>query len=180
MTCIAGFLLSNSFTCIPGKLNANGWVSKNVSYDLTGATLSGDGLSVFINNSLVTLNTHNTLVSSCSKLPGYNWLGGYMAFDYTTKFVKKIFALPPHQWMNIRFQAILIDKWVGDTLLLEVASSLISTTSSSLSIAWQASFVAQMRFADFCGNSSIPDNLAIVDAWIPHNLSSTYLKIRMN
>ena len=84
MTCIPGFLLSNSFACIPGELNANGWVSKDVSYDLTGPTPSGGDLSVFINSSLVSLNINDTFVSSCSKLPGFNWLGGYEAFGYTT------------------------------------------------------------------------------------------------
>jgi hypothetical protein len=33
---------------------------------------------------------------------------------------------------------------------------------------------------DFCGNSSIPDNLAIVDAWVPHNVSAAKLVIRLN
>lgn len=180
LTCVPGFLLSNSFTCIPGKLNANGWVSKDISYDLTGSSPSGGDLSVLINSSSVSLNSNNTFVSNCSKLSGFNWLGGYQAFGYTAKVIKKVYALPPHQWMNIRFQAVLIDKWVGNTLLLEVLSSQNLTASSSLSVVWQGSYVSQMRFADFCGNSSIPDNLAIVDAWIPHNLSSTYFRIRMN
>jgi hypothetical protein len=156
-------------------------VSKDVVYDLTGTKPSGSSLSVFINSSLVPVTSYNSLVSNCSKLPGYNWLGGYGAFGYTTKILGSLLALPPHQWLNVRFQAVLIDKWVGNTLLLEVSSSFpTSNNMSNISTAWHASFVSQMRFADFCGNSSIPDNLAVVDAWIPHNLSSAYLRIRLN
>lgn len=181
LTCIPGFLLSNNFKCIPGKLNANGWVSKDVVYDLTGIKSPGNSISVFVNNSLVPITSNNSFMNNCSKLPGYNWLGGYGAFGYTTKIVGSLLALSPHQWLNVRFQAVIIDKWIGNTLLLEVSSSLpTSTGTSNAATVWQATYVSQMRFVDFCGNSSIADNLATVDAWIPHNLSSAYIRIRLN
>lgn len=51
---------------------------------------------------------------------------------------------------------------------------------SSSQVIWQASFLYGARFVDFCGNSSIPDNLAVIDAWVPHNLSSAVLRLRLN
>jgi len=45
-------------------------------------------------------------------------------FDYTTKVVKTIYNLPPHQWINVRFQAIMIDKWTGNTLVIELNQNL--------------------------------------------------------
>ena len=180
-TCIPGFLLSNSFACIPGALMATGWISKNVSYELAGSAPSGNSITITTNNSAVGLAQAANISSSCSRLPGYNWLGGYGLFGYSTKVVKSLFALPPHQWLNVRFQAVLIDKWVGNTLLLEASSAQSYLGGlSAPQIIWQESFDSQQRFTDFCGNSSIPDNLAVVDAWIPHNLSSAVLRIRLN
>jgi hypothetical protein len=76
--------------------------------------------------------------------------------------------------MNIRFQAVLIDKWTSNTLIVEFSSG------GPYSVIWQGTFSSQARFMDFCGNSSIPDNLAIVDAWVPHNVSAAKLVIRLN
>jgi hypothetical protein len=47
-------------------------------------------------------------------------------------------------------------------------------------VIWQGSYVTYQRFADFCGNASFPDNLAVADAWSIHNVSSVKLRIRMN
>lgn len=58
--------------------------------------------------------------NSCSRMPAFSWLGGYFTYPYTAKVMKSIFSLPPHQWINIRFQAVLIDRWNGNTLLLEM------------------------------------------------------------
>lgn len=123
-TCIPGFMLSNNFLCIPGALSSTGWVSKNVSYELTGNNLAASDLAVWINSSsLMNSNpqlNNSSLQSTCSKIPYYTWLGGYSLFGYNTKIIKSSFGLSPHQWANIRFQAVLIDYWHGNTLLVEV------------------------------------------------------------
>lgn len=180
-TCMPGFILSNRFSCIPAALNTNGWVSKNISYELTGSTLSGSNLIVWNGNVPVVVGQTSNQSSTCSRLVGYNWLGGFGVFGYSTKLTKSLFSLPPHQWMNIRFQAVLIDRWVGNTLLLEMGGA--QSSSSNIinpQVLWQGTFLSNLRFADFCGNSSIPDNLAVVDAWAAHNLSSAVLRIRLN
>jgi hypothetical protein len=180
-TCIPGFLLSNKYACISGALNTNGWISKNISSELTGSTFTGSNIAIWNNNSLIGQSQAGNITSSCSKIPGYNWLGGYNLFGYSTKILKSVFALPPHQWLNVRFQVVLIDKWNANTLLLELSSKESYTANvTSAQIIWQESFYSGLRFADFCGNSSIPDNLEVVDAWVPHNLSSAVLRIRLN
>lgn len=173
--CLPGFIVSNRYTCIPAALGVTGWASKNVSYELSGSSLAASDLQVASGNSSVTLTQATNLSTSCSKLVGYSWLGGYGVFSFNSKLTKSIFALPPHQWLHVRFQAVLIDKWLGNTLLLE-----LNNESASPQILWQGSFTYTLRFADFCGNSSIPDNLAVADAYTAHSLSSAVLTIRLN
>jgi hypothetical protein len=50
----------------------------------------------------------------------YNILGGYNIFKYNTKLIKSSFNLPPHNWINIKFQVILGDNWKNNTLLVEI------------------------------------------------------------
>jgi hypothetical protein len=186
-TCIPGFILSNNYLCIPGALSSTGWVSKNVSYELTANNLAASDLAVWINTSSITnLNlqiSNVSLQSTCSKLPLYTWLGGYSLFGYSTKIIKSSFGLSPHQWANIRFQAVLIDYWLSNTLLVEVDTidsyneTIIDNTTT---IAWSGTFNSSQRYVDFCGNSSIPDNIAIIDTWFAHNLSSLKFNIRLN
>jgi len=186
-TCIPGFLLSNNYQCIPGALTSTGWVTKNVSYELTSNSLSAGNLAIWTNGSALMNSSlqvsNSSLQSFCSKMPLYTWLGGYSFFGYSTKIIKSTFGLSPHQWANIRFQAVLIDNWQGNTLLVEVdtADSYNETAmENTTTIAWSGSFNSSQRNADFCGNSSIPDNLAMIDSWFAHNLSSLKFRIRLN
>lgn len=64
-TCIPGFLLSNGFACIPGALTANGWVSKDVSFDLSGAAPSGSNIRIVTNGSAVNLAQAASVTGSC-------------------------------------------------------------------------------------------------------------------
>lgn len=117
-TCIPGFILSNSYACIPAVINANGWVSKNISYELTGANLTASNYAIWNNNATINLAQAGNFTSTCSKLPTYNWIGGYGLLGYSAKLTKSLYGLPPHQWLNLRLQVVLIDKWIGNTLLL--------------------------------------------------------------
>lgn len=45
---------------------------------------------------------------------------------------------------------------------------------------WTASFNSSMRFKDFCGDSSIPDNLAVVDAWTKHTDASVQISVSVS
>lgn len=179
-TCIPGFMISNQLTCITGAQNANGWVSKNISYDFTSTQPSGSNFVITVNNTQATQNM-TAMGNSCSKMPTFTWLGGYITYPYTAKVMKSIFSLPPHQWINIRFQAVIIDRWFGNTLLLEMNTyeSYNQTVMESPQIIWNGTYVSGQRFLDFCGNSSYPDNLAVVDKYIPHNASSIKLRIRL-
>ena len=40
------------------------------------------------------------------------------------------FNVPRHSWMNVRFQAVIIDKWQGNTLLLETSQDVSYNTST--------------------------------------------------
>lgn len=117
--CIPGFMISNQKSCIPGAQTANGWVSKNISYEFTSSQPSGSNFLIMVNNTQTTQNM-TAMGNSCSKMPSFSWLGGYITHPYTTKILKNIFSLPPHQWINVRFQAVLIDRWFGNSLLLEM------------------------------------------------------------
>ncbi len=128
-TCITGFMLSNQYACIPNITLYNGWTNKNVSYDLFGSAPWASGIVIYPNASSLINFTNNQNVSnysfSCSKMPFYNWFGGINTlnpFSYNFLLVKHLYSLPPHQWINIRFQAILIDNWLNNTLLLELDS----------------------------------------------------------
>jgi hypothetical protein len=114
-------MLSNDFGCIPGIPSATNWVSKNISYEFTNSSSWGSNVLITAGNATFTSNATNLSSFSCSKMPQYTWLGGSnYPFDYTTNIIKSAFNLPPHQWINIRFQAVLIDNWLGNTLLLEM------------------------------------------------------------
>lgn len=119
-TCIPGYLLSNKYGCITGAVNDNGWISKNVTYLTTTSSYTGSNLQLIINNTLISPNNFNNYISSScnSMMPTYSWFGGYQSFPYTTNILKSTFNLSPHQWVNIRFQVVIIDKWIGNTLLL--------------------------------------------------------------
>jgi hypothetical protein len=108
-------MLSNSFSCIPGAINTNYWVSKNVSYELNSSLLATKNLQILIND---TLSTNPPTPFVCSKMGRISWLGGSNVFPYNAKVIKSTFNMPPHQWVNIRFQVALIDKWINNTLLL--------------------------------------------------------------
>ena len=123
-SCVTGYMLQNNYSCILNTTNENGWVSKNVTYQLAGPDYTGfsnlivnfgNGTSINITNTPLSIGN---LLSNCSKFTSYNWLGGYRLFNYKTKVIKTAFNLPPHQWLNVMFQAILIDKWLNNTLLL--------------------------------------------------------------
>lgn len=108
-------MLSNSFTCIPGAINTNYWVSKNVSYELNNSLSTAKNLHILIND---TLSTDSPTAFTCSKMGRISWLGGPNAFPYNAKVIKSAFNMPPHQWINIRLQVVLIDRWINNTLLL--------------------------------------------------------------
>lgn len=180
-TCISGFLLSNSFKCIPGALTATGWVSKNITSELTTGFFVASDLSVQLNGS-TSAGTILSYLTSCSKLAGFSWLGGYSQFGYSAKLIKTVFGLSVHQWANIRFHVVLVDQAQNNTLLVEVNAqdSYTRDAMESPRVAWAARFNSSMRRVDFCGNASVPDNIAVVDAWTPHNLSSLKFRIRLN
>jgi hypothetical protein len=120
-------MLQNDYTCLPNTTNLNGWVTKNVTYALAGQDYTGVGdIVININGSNInltnTVQSTNQYSSTCSKLSSYSWLGGYGVFGYSSTIIKTVFDLPPHQWMNIMFQAVLIDNWLGNTLLLQINS----------------------------------------------------------
>lgn len=124
-SCVTGFILKNNYSCLLNSTNVNGWVSKNVTYQLTTPDFTGvSGLVIMTNGTALNLSNNLTsiagLLSTCNKLGSFSWLGGYQSFGYKTKIIKTVFNLPPHQWLNIMFQAVLIDSWFNNTLLLEI------------------------------------------------------------
>jgi len=125
-TCIPGYLRSNSFGCISGAQTSTGWVSKNISFDLTPASPASSFLTLQISVSSTvdgsSLSSNSSYYSTCSKLTSLSWLGGYNIFGYSSKLIKSSYGLPDHQWINIRFQTILIDFWQGNTMVVEVNS----------------------------------------------------------
>ena len=119
--CITGYMISNSYQCIPNTTNTNGWVSKNVSVDWSSPSLMGvSPLALDVNGSMTNITASNlqSFSSSCPSLSNLSLLGGYNLFSYNSKVFKAIYNLPPHQWINIRFQVFLIDLWQDNTLLL--------------------------------------------------------------
>ena len=123
-SCVTGFILRNNYSCILNSTNSNGWVSKNVTYQLTSPDYTGVSNLVIVNGTVLNLTNNLAsiagLLSTCTKLGSLSWFGGYQSFGYKTKIIKTVFNLPPHQWINIMFQAILIDTWFNNTLLLEI------------------------------------------------------------
>jgi hypothetical protein len=55
---------------------------------------------------------------NCSRLNNLEWFGGQGVFGYNAKLIKTIYGLSPHQWVQIRFQIVLIDRWNGNSLLV--------------------------------------------------------------
>jgi len=122
-SCITGYMIKNNYSCTINTTNYNGWVSKNVSYELAGQDYVGvSNLVVIVNNTAINITNSpqslGIMSSNYSKLSGYSWLGGHQIFNFRTKIIKTIFNLPPHQWLNVMFQAILIDYWYNNTLLV--------------------------------------------------------------
>ena len=184
-SCIPGYMISNSFQCIPNTTNWNGWVSKNVSTGWLSPSLMGNSpLTIQDNGSTINITSTNlgAYSSSCPNLGNSSLLGGFNLFSYSSVVLKTIYNLPPHQWINIRFQVFLIDFWQDNTLLLEINNQenynpdyIMSPTTI-----WSGSFNSSQRFADFCGSNIYPDNLAVVDAWTSHASSMAKLQIRLN
>lgn len=72
-SCVTGFILKNNYSCILNTTNVNGWVSKNVTYQLTDPDYTGvSDLVVMINGNALNLTNNPTslggLLSTCSKL----------------------------------------------------------------------------------------------------------------
>ena len=183
-SCIPGYMISNSFQCIPSTTNDNNWVSKNVSVDWMNPGLMGVSPLVILQNSqLINVTQQNvgSLETQCSGLGSAKWFGGFGQFDYTTKIYKTVYNLPPHQWINIRFQAILIDNWQNNSLVLELNQNGHYNPNDLLNPQqiWTGTFDSSLRFKDLCGNGSIPDNLVVVDAWVAHSSSLAKFQIRL-
>jgi hypothetical protein len=185
ITCITGYMLSNSYQCIPNTTNDNNWVGKNVSVTLVSPSLVGIAPLVVIQGGVpvnITQNNLATYSTTYNAFPGSTWLGGYQMFGYQTKIVKTIYGLPPHGWINIRFQALIIDKWLGYTLLLEL-NQVKNYEPDSLTLPqqlWAGKFNSSLRFWDFAGNTTIYDNMAVADGWGYHNSSLVKFQIRYN
>jgi hypothetical protein len=139
---------------------------------------------VTANQPLINITDSNFMnyETTCLGLDTITWFGGYQQFDYTTKLVKTIYNLPPHQWINVRFQAIMIDMWNGNTLVVELNQNLnyLSSSVSSPQVIWNGTYDSTQRFSDFCGDATYMDNIDVVDAWAPHNSSLAKIQIRMN
>jgi hypothetical protein len=185
--CIPGFMLSNSYQCIPGALTSTSWLSKNVSYEFTSNNFAASNLAVWTNSSSLMNNSfqanNTSLQFNCSKMPLYTWFGSLGSVGYQNQIIKSTIGLSPHQWVNIRFQAVLIDDWRSNTLLVEAStmdSYNLTPTQNSTTIVWSGSFNASQRNTDFCGNPNITDNLAVIDSWFSHNLSSLNFIVRLN
>lgn len=121
-SCIPGYMISNNYLCIPGVSTSTGWVSKNVSYEITNNSLQVANLFVSsaVSTSTNSFNNSNYSNYGCTKMSSYNWIGGYGLFGYSTKVIKSVYNIPPHQWLNIRFETVLIDSWMGNTFLVEI------------------------------------------------------------
>lgn len=184
LSCINGYMLSNNYQCIVNTTNENSWVSKKAVNNYTNFMGMGPLVIETANQSLINITDQNFMnyETNCAGLAGTTWFGGYQTFDYTTKIIKTIYNLPPHQWINIRFHAVLIDQWIDNTLVVELNSykNYFSDGVSLPNLAWSGTFNTDQRFSDFCGNTHIFDNVAVVDAWIAHNSSLAKIRIRMN
>ena len=180
-SCINGYMISNGHDCIPNTTNLNNWVTKNVTREMEGVSEVGmSSLVLIINGSQVNVTDDNVAnyTSKCDPVAP-PMLG---PFSYNTKYIKNIVGLPPHQWINIRFHAVLIDRWEANTLNLEL-NYYKNYWPNSLSLPqaiWSGTFSSSQRNHDFCGNPSIADNLVTVDAWAAHNHSLVKMQIRMN
>lgn len=116
--CIDGFTLSNSYTCIPSDITETGWTNKNVSYELNPIIKTAKNLNIQVGLSDYVLTDALATSKNCSKLPTLQWLGGQSVLGYNAKLIKSIYGLSPHQWVQIRFQIVLIDKWNGNSLIV--------------------------------------------------------------
>lgn len=192
-TCIPGYALANTYAssavCTPNITNDNGWVSINVTKNIAGySDLFDVGVEdfVLVRNGVttnVTAANKGAYLTNCTKLsPTYTWLGGYLQFGYTTKILKTIYSLPPHQWVNIKFQALLVDQWQDNTLLLELDTEENYDPNSieDPRIIWSGTFDSSIRNYDLCGSTQFPDNIEVVHAWAAHRMSQLKIRIRLN
>lgn len=184
---MAGYMLSNSYSCIPATTNDNGWVSISVTEHIQAYSdmlQSGAQNLIWVNGSQptnITVSNRQGYLTTCTNLAG-SWFGGYQRFSYSSKIIYTAFSLPLHQWINVRFHAVLIDNWRNNTFQVELssASSYDPNTVASPRVVWSARFDSSIRKYDFCGNSSFGDNLALVDLYTYHNASEVQVLIRLN
>lgn len=126
-TCIPGYMLQNNYACIPSTTNDRGWVGMNMSQPIAGSSnlldFGVEDLVIIANGQAINITKDNKAQyqSMCTvNSPTISWFGGYLKFGYSTKLIKTLYSLPPHQWINVMFEAILIDHWQDNTLLLEM------------------------------------------------------------
>ena len=63
-----------------------------------------------------------------------------------------MYNLPPHQWINLRLQVVIIDEWLDNSLVLEVGSPDYNPDAIvNPQEIWRATFNNSMRYSDFCG-----------------------------
>ena len=91
-----------------------------------------------------------------------------------------MYNLPPHQWINLRLQVVIIDEWLDNSLVLEVGSPDYNPDAiANPQEIWRATFNNSMRWADFCGKVQIFDSMEVIDAWAQHNSSMAKLRLRV-
>jgi hypothetical protein len=118
------------------------------------------------------------MVGSCQNLSSQLFLGMF-AFDYNTQIVKSYFGLARHDWVQIKFQFIALDKWTMTSMILEIndRESYKLTDLEGVFYSTSKTYTSSQRTRDFCASGD-PDNLGFISVYLPHKVSMLKVRIR--
>jgi hypothetical protein len=104
-------------------------------------------------------------------------------FDYNTQIIKSYFGLAHHDWVQIKFQFVAINRWTATNMILEIndEESYRLADMQTIFHAESRQYSSSQRHRNFCfGQSSNgdPDNLGFISVYLPHRKSMLKIQIR--
>lgn len=111
--CMQGYKLLSNGTCAQNFTNS----TIQYSLDLNDTAISQNKANGFYFVGSAATSSISNYFTSCGSKFSQPLLGKY-AFDYDTVIYRTYYALPFHQWAQIKFQFLVIDQWLNQQFII--------------------------------------------------------------
>lgn len=106
--CLDGYRLASNGSCLANFTNS----TLQFGLDLTNNTLAQANANGFLCVGCAATQSISNYFSYCTGMVHQPIMGKY-AFDYDTVVYRTYYALPYHQWAQLKFQFVAIDQWLN-------------------------------------------------------------------